>query len=176
MLFLDLTTIRQPETSIARELPADAFAPEEAFRLIAPAVLTGTLHKDEERFRLAGRLATRVEVVCSRCAEPFEVPVDTTFELRYLPQALAGQKDADPDDDPTTTFYSDDRIDLGQIVREQCYLVLPMKPLCRPDCQGLCVQCGINLNTERCSCVQRWQDPRLAVLQSLAPSRTDDDA
>lgn len=175
-MFLDLTTIRQPETSIAREFPADAFAPEVGFRIIAPAVLTGTIHKDEERFRFEGRLSTRVELDCSRCAEPFAVPVATSFELRYLPQALAGQKDADPDDDPTTTFYSDDRIDLGQIVREQCYLALPMKPLCRPDCQGLCVQCGINLNTERCSCDQRWQDPRLAVLQGLAPSRTDDDA
>lgn len=175
-MFLDLTTIRQPETSIARELAADAFAPEDGYRLIAPAVLSGTLYKDEERFRFAGRLTTRVEVECSRCAEPFEVPIDATFEFRYLPQALAGSKDADPDDDPATTFYSDDRIDLGQIVREQCYLALPMKPLCRPDCQGLCPHCGINLNVERCQCVQRWQDPRLAVLQSLATSRTDDDA
>lgn len=175
-MFLDLTTIRQPETPVTREYPAETFAPEEEFRLIAPAVLTGTLHKDDERFRLAGRVSTRVSLDCSRCAEPFDVPVEASFELRYLPQTLAGQKDADPDADPTTTFYSDDRLDLGQIVREQCYLVLPMKPLCRPDCQGLCVQCGINLNAERCSCVQRWHDPRLAVLQSLAPSRTDDDA
>ena len=50
-----------------------------------------------------------------------------------------------------------------------------MKPLCTPDCQGLCPQCGINLNTERCSCAPAWQDPRFAVLQSLA-SRTDHDA
>jgi uncharacterized protein len=176
MLFLDLTAIRQPETAIERVFPPDAFPPEDAFRLVAPAVLSATLHKDEDRFQLRGQLTTTLELTCSRCAEPFLLPVDSSVELRFLPQALAGQRDADPDDDPTTAFYADDRIDLGQVVREQCYLAIPMKPLCTPDCKGLCPQCGINLNNERCDCVTRWQDPRLAVLQSIAVSRTDDDA
>jgi uncharacterized protein len=61
------------------------------------------------------------------------------------------------------------------MVREQCYLAIPMKPLCRPDCQGLCPVCGTNLNIERCQCNPQWQDPRLAVLQTLVP-RTNDDA
>ena len=51
-----------------------------------------------------------------------------------------------------------------------------MKPLCRPDCQGLCAMCGTNLNVERCSCEPRWVDPRLAVLQALVSPRTNDDA
>ncbi len=104
------------------------------------------------------------------------MPVDAPLDLRYLPQAFAGSKDEDPDDDPTTTFYSDDQIDLGQMVREQCYLAIPMKPLCRADCQGLCAICGTNLNLERCSCEPRWVDPRLAALQTLVSPRTNDDA
>jgi uncharacterized protein len=175
-MFLDLTTIRQPDTTVDRVFPADAFPAEDAFHLAAPAALTATLHKDEDRVQLRGHVATTLELVCSRCAEPFALPVDAAFELRYLPQELAGHRDADPDDDPTTAFYADDRIDLGQVVREQCYLAIPMKPLCAADCKGLCPQCGINLNIERCQCVTRWQDPRLAVLQSLTASRTDDDA
>lgn len=174
-MFLDLTAVRQPETSIARTVAPEAFTPDEAFRLAAPAAIAAVLHKDDDRFRLVGRLTTTIELTCSRCAEPFTMPVGAAFELRFLPQALAGNKDVDPDDDPTTTFYTDDRIDLGQVVREQCYLALPMKPLCTPDCQGLCPQCGTNLNTERCACAPTWQDPRLAVLQSLT-SRTNDDA
>lgn len=175
-MFLDLTAIRQPETPLDRTFAADAFAPEADFRIVAPAHLVATLHKDEDRFRLTGRATTEVELACSRCAEPFRMTVDGAFELRFLPQALAGNKDEDPDDDPTTAFYADDRIDLGQVVREQCYLAIPMKPLCTPDCQGLCAQCGINLNTERCQCAPQWQDPRLAVLQTLAPVRKNDDA
>jgi len=173
---LDLTTVRTPETPLDREFGPEAFAAEDGFRLIAPARLTAVLHKDDDRYRLVGRLATRMELRCSRCLEPFAVPVDAPLELRYLPQALAGSKDDDPDDDPTTTFYSDDQIDLDQIVREQCYLAIPMKPLCRADCQGLCAMCGTNLNLERCSCEPRWVDPRLAVLQTLVSPRTDDDA
>lgn len=174
-MLLDLTAIRLPETPVDRAVPAEAFA-DDAYRAIAPAHVVATLHKDEDRYRLEGRVSTEVELDCSRCAEPFRLPVDGTFTLRYLPQALAGNKDADPESDPTTAFYADDRIDLGQMVREQVYLAIPMKPLCTPDCQGLCPQCGINLNTERCQCAPQWQDPRLAVLQTLASARTNDDA
>lgn len=175
-MFLDLTTIRQPETAVDRTFAPEAFPADDAFRIIAPARLAATLQKEDDRARLAGRVTTAVELSCSRCAEPFGMPVDAAFDLRYLPQVLAGDKVADPDDDPTTAFYVDDRIDLGQVVREQCYLAIPMKPLCTPECQGLCTQCGINLNTERCQCAPTWQDPRLAVLQTLASVRTNDDA
>lgn len=175
-MFLDLTVIRFPETPVDRTIAAEAFAPDDAFRLVAPAQLVATLHKDDDRYRLEGRVTTELELECSRCAEPYRMPVDSAFELRFLPQALAGSKTDDPDTDPTIAFYADDRIDLGQVVREQCYLAIPMKPLCTPDCQGLCVQCGTNLNTERCQCAPQWQDPRLAVLQSLASVRTNDDA
>jgi uncharacterized protein len=175
-MFLDLTQIRQPETHVARDYPTGAFTGDDGFRVIAPVTLAAELHKDDDRFRLVGRLTARLELACSRCLEPFEVPVDAAIDLRYLPQALAGNRDEDPDHDPSTTFYSDDRIDLGQMVQEQCYLALPMKPLCRADCQGLCPMCGINLNHERCGCQPRWVDPRLAALQALVSPRTNDDA
>jgi uncharacterized protein len=174
-MFLDLTAIRQPETAIDRTLPVEALPAEDAYRLVVPAVLSGTLLKDEDRFRLQGRVTTRVELECSRCAEPFTMPVDAVIDLRFLPQALAGDKVADPDDDPSTTFYSDDRLDLGQVVREQCYLAIPMKPLCTSECRGLCGHCGLNLNTGQCQCAPQWRDPRLAVLESLTV-RADDDA
>jgi uncharacterized protein len=173
---LDLTHVRTPETPVDRTFAPEAFASEDGFRLIEPARLVAVLHKDADRYRLVGRLTTRLEVPCSRCLEPFTVAVDAPLDLRYLPQALAGNRDEDPDDDPTTTFYTDDRIDLAQVVREQCYLALPMKPLCKDDCQGLCPMCGTNLNHERCSCQQTWVDPRLAALQALVSPRTNDDA
>jgi uncharacterized protein len=175
-MFLDLTQIRQPETPVVREYPAEAFANEDGYRVVEAVRLSATVHKDDTRFRVEGRLHTQLELDCSRCVEPLVVPVDTAFDLRFLPQTLADDREVDPDKDPSTTFYSDDRIDLGQIVREQCYLTLPMKPLCRPDCKGLCPMCGTNLNTERCDCDPRWVDPRLAGLQALISPRTNDDA
>ena len=60
--------------------------------------------------------------------------------------------------------YRDDKIDLGEVVREQLYLALPMKPLCQEDCKGLCPVCGVNRNRETCTCQQEWVDPRMAAL------------
>ena len=79
-------------------------------------------------------------------------------------------------DDTAATFYRDDEIDLGELMREQFYLALPMKPLCRPDCKGLCPQCGTSLNTDTCQCEPRWEDPRLAGLKALMSDRKTDDA
>ena len=56
-------------------------------------------------------------------------------------------------------------IDLGEVMREQFYLALPMKPLCREDCQGLCPVCGINRNRETCTCQAEWVDPRLEAVR-----------
>jgi uncharacterized protein len=56
-------------------------------------------------------------------------------------------------------------------MREQFYLVLPMKPLCQEGCRGLCVQCGTNLNSASCECAPVWEDPRLAPLKGLGKTR-----
>jgi uncharacterized protein len=97
------------------------------------------------------------------------VPVDTTFDLLFLPASVnTGPDDQEvADDDLGVSFYTDDVIDLRQLVREQCYLALPMKPLCREDCKGLCPVCGINRNREACSCDTAWVDPRFDALRKL---------
>ena len=74
-----------------------------------------------------------------------------------------------------TAFYQDGVIDLRQLVREQIFLMLPMKPLCQESCAGLCPVCGTNLNTGSCECSPEWEDPRLAPLKALA-RKSDTDA
>jgi len=61
----------------------------------------------------------------------------------------------------------DGKADLVQLVSEQIYLALPLKPLCREGCKGLCPHCGVNRNEESCDCKEAWIDPRLAPLQQL---------
>jgi uncharacterized protein len=97
------------------------------------------------------------------------VPVDTTFDLLFLPAvANTGGDDQEvAEDDLGVSFYKDDAIDLRQVIREQFYLSLPMKPLCRDDCKGLCPVCGINRNREVCSCESAWVDPRFDALRKL---------
>ena len=77
------------------------------------------------------------------------------------------------DEDLDTAFYRDHVLDLAEMLREQFYLALPMQPLCRPDCQGLCPTCGIDRNVETCQCKTEWMDPRLSVLKTLVTRKTD---
>lgn len=170
-MLLDLTRIRKSNDDLDRTLqPADLSQEGEAYRVVAPVRLICGVHKDHTRFRLTGTVKGEMELDCSRCLEPFRVPVDLRFDHLYLPhtEASAVVEQEVEDDDLETSYYQDDQIDLGELVREQFYLTLPMKPLCIEDCKGLCPQCGTNLNLSVCGCKQVWEDPRLAALKSMS--------
>ena len=168
-MILDLSHIRQPETEVSRRYEPQAFAGRaNQFQVVAPVTLDLRVHKDRARFRLVGTVATELELSCSRCLESFRLPVDAAFDVRYLPQSEnTGEEREIEDDDLTDAFYRDETIDLGQLMEEQFYLALPMKPLCREACKGLCPGCGTNWNDASCECQVRWEDPRLAGLKAL---------
>jgi len=67
----------------------------------------------------------------------------------------------------------DGMIDLAPLVRELSLLSVPIKVLCRPDCQGLCQECGANLNLGECGCATDDIDPRFAVLEALLKNEQD---
>jgi uncharacterized protein len=167
---LDLTRYRQPLTPFARTFqPEEVDADLDTYRVASPVELAFDIHKDKDKFRLVGRVRAELELTCSRCVEPYRFPVDAEFDQRYLPASDASTT-ADTvveQDDLETSYYENDQIDLSELMREQFYLALPMKPLCREDCKGLCAQCGTNLNTGTCDCAPVWEDPRLAALKQL---------
>src|ERR1044071_1323862 len=169
MLALNLNKIRTAEERFEAVYTPEQFGQESDFRIAAPTALAFDIFKDKQQFRLVGSVKTTLELPCSRCLEPFTLPVDQTFDLRYQPHAQntgEGEREIE-EDDLTTACYENDEIDLGQLMREQFYLALPMKPLCRADCQGLCSVCGTNLNKGACSCKREWEDPRFAALKKL---------
>jgi uncharacterized protein len=168
-MLLDLSNIRSADERFEHRYSPDAFPREDGFSIIEPVSLAFDIHKDKSHFQLAGTVRATLELSCSRCLEPFAWPVDATFDLRYQPQSQnvgEGEREIE-EDDLATAFYEDDTIDLGQLMREQFYLSLPMKPLCREDCQGLCPLCGMNLNRATCGCARGWDDPRMAALKAL---------
>jgi uncharacterized protein len=171
-----VTTAEIPlrRTFVAADLVADG----DEVRPVGETRFEGVLQKRDQRFRLKGRLQATLELSCARCAEPFAWPVEAEVDLTYLPQPSATAKPADPDlelsdEDLSTAYYHDHLLDLGEMVREQFYLALPMQPLHSDACRGLCPHCGTNLNTGTCACEVRWQDPRLAPLQALLRSPED---
>jgi uncharacterized protein len=169
-LLLDVGQMRDPEARIERTFAAGVLPADPTIcRIGAPVALSVTVRKDRMQYRLLGRVRTAIELTCSRCLEGFVMKVDEAFDVLYLPHAADGPGDERmvEDDDLSTAFYEDNVIDLGQLMQEQCYLAVPMKPLCKEDCRGLCPQCGTNFNTGSCECRTTWVDPRLAVLDQL---------
>jgi uncharacterized protein len=169
MLALNLARIRTPHERFEQTYAPGQLESTDDFRVVEPVSLAFDIAKDNQQFRLVGTVRTALEMPCSRCLEPFIMPLDQAFDLRYQPHAQnsgEGEREIE-EDDLTTAFYENDEIDLGHLMREQFYLALPMKPLCRADCQGLCPVCGTNLNKGTCSCKREWEDPRLAALKKL---------
>ncbi len=168
---LDLSKIRTPHERFEQVYPPEAFASGsgDEFQVASPVTLAFEIFKDKNTFRLVGKTETTLDVPCSRCLEPMIVPVEASFDLRYQPHSTnvgEGEKEIE-EDDLTTAFYQNDEIDLEQLMREQFYLALPMKPLCSEGCRGLCPVCGTNLNKGGCDCKREWEDPRLAALKEL---------
>jgi DUF177 domain-containing protein len=169
-MLLDLSRFRSGEDHLERRYaPADFGGGEEGFRIVGPVEFVADLRKDSQKVRLTGRVRTTLECDCSRCLEPFAVPVDAGFDLILLPAAAnsgEGEREVEGDD-LGVSFYDKDVIDLGDVMREQFYLALPMKPLCGEECRGLCPVCGVNRNRETCSCQTTWVDPRMEQLRKL---------
>ena len=167
---LDVSRIRTAHEHYEKAYRPEAFATDQdVFHVVQPATLSFDIDKDKARLRLSGRVQTTLELICSRCVEMFTMPVDASFDLRYSPRtenAGEGEREIE-EDDLSDAFYDDESIDLRQLMREQFYLAVPMKPLCREGCLGLCVVCGTNRNRGTCACRHEWDDPRLAVLKDF---------
>ena len=172
---LDLTRYRQPVGHFARTFqPSELGVDLDAYQIVTPVELEVDIQKDKDKFRLVGRVRTDLELSCSRCLDPYRFPIDAAFDQRYLPssQATTEAEREIEENDLETSYYSEDQIDLNELMREQFYLALPMKPLCLEGCKGLCVQCGTNLNIGTCDCAPVWEDARLAALKALKGRET----
>ena len=117
-----------------------------------------------------GEASTRVKVPCARCGTEFSLTVEASWETTYRrgPEGSAGTVGIGEDGETEWTFFEGSAIDVTPDVIQALSLALPMKPLCRPYCRGLCPVCGQNLNEGSCSCETQTVDPRWAALQDYA--------
>jgi uncharacterized protein len=125
------------------------------------------VNKDGDEVDVLGQIRASVPQTCGRCAESFTCPVTAEVSLRFAPKPARADNTELGRDDLDTDFYTDDQIDLDRVIENETTLALPMKPLCHPDCRGLCLVCGANRNVAPCTCAERPPDPRLADLKTL---------
>ena len=146
---------------------------EDSFTLMPGARLRGRLERgDDESIHLRGHLSARLFLQCGRCLESFELPVEQELDLFYLAHQAAHEQEEEEeveltDREVVVAYYAGRELDLGEALREQLFLSLPMKRVCRPDCAGLCPSCGINRNQATCACVVVDADARLSPLKDL---------
>lgn len=125
-------------------------------------VATAHVMRQEEGALIRGHLSGSVLIACDRCAEPYELDVDVSFDEYESKDAEAeGEERRIVSDKGVLT------LNMGEVLWEQLMLTLPMKPLCDKGCKGICPQCGTNLNQGQCTCVKDEGDSRLAVLRGL---------
>ncbi len=116
--------------------------------------------------RVAGHLQGNLSMTCCRCSKTIFRSVEKDFLVDYWPDPAFGEGEELRlnYDDLDVGFYHGDSFDLSAVISEQIVLEVPMKPVCREDCKGLCSQCGADLNLGPCSCGRDQVDPRLAAL------------
>jgi uncharacterized protein len=114
-------------------------------------------------------LNTEVELTCSRCLELFRYPLTLKITEEYFPtvDVVSGTPLAIPDELGSFTIDENHELDLTEAVHQYALLAVPMKPLCRQDCAGLCPVCGQNLNLGECQCLPQEADPRWAKLRQI---------
>lgn len=123
-----------------------------------------------------GHLETEVELDCSRCLEPFRCLLALDIEEEYSPtiDVTSGLPLTLPEEPGTFTTDRQHTLDLTEAVRQHAVMAIPMKPLCREACRGLCPECGANLNLGECKCRRREADPRwVRLLERSQPGNEE---
>ncbi len=117
-------------------------------------------------FYLKGFLSYTQRLACDRCLKEITKPVESPLELlilTYLEKPAAEEQELQ-ETDMSVIHLEGEELNMAQIFVEQLQLNVPMKPLCRPDCVGLCPQCGADRNEQTCDCSEPAADPRWAAL------------
>lgn len=115
---------------------------------------------------VTGRVRAPWTGECRRCLRPLEGLLDVDVRELYRPRTA---RPAGGDDDEETYPLTGEHLDLEPLVRDALLLELPLAPLCRPDCAGLCPTCGADRNQGDCGCPPPGGDPRWAALDALQP-------
>ena len=108
------------------------------------------------------KLETQVKLTCSRCISEFEYLSSLIMEEESFPTVdpMTGRK-TEPSEEAEGVIHLDDQhvLDMSEVVRQYVLTEVPIKPLCREECLGLCQECGSNLNEEKCRCDSASVDP-----------------
>lgn len=165
---MDLNELeREGALRIRTEVPGDAelwgeadlpFAPDTGLGVDLNATMAGT-----GKVLVRGDLRGRFRRACRRCLDEVEQEFEQEMTVLYVPP-----EEADEEDEEIRALEPRGHLlDVSDAVREEVILGAPRYAVCDPECQGLCPNCGVNLNDNDCDCTLEEPDPRWDALREL---------
>ena len=177
MLSYNVASLLRSAPGTSRKYPVENLELEIAddLRLAQPIEGEVSLSRTGRSIIARAHLSTAIEGYCSRCVKPVLAPIDVDIEEEALPSIdINTGLPLNQADEPDALRLDDHHeLDLGEPIREAISLAEPISMLCRPDCRGLCLVCGVDLNTiTEHEHAEDVVDPRLAALAEWR-DRTD---
>jgi uncharacterized protein len=126
----------------------------DAVRFVSPALYELVIRKNGDVISVKGPVTCTLGLMCGKCLEQFGLPVEAFVDIELAPRTLMPSESEVElkGEDLDTYYYEGDEVDLDPFVYEEIMLNVPIKPVCRDDCKGLCETCGGNRNIEDCHC------------------------
>ena len=157
--------------------PAEAFpalleaAREEGLSFPAPIGMDLLVQRISSFVEVSGQLSATVRIPCARCLAPYDHALSVDFTATYTDVPPADEEtdeEVELSPDLMDLFYfRGTELDIHEAVQEQILLSLPLQPLCREDCKGLCPRCGTDLNLGSCQCAGKTENSSFAALKHL---------
>ena len=136
-----------------------------------------TMLRTEAGIWVSARLDSGVTSTCGRCLTEYVQPVHMAIEEEFLLEAgpYTRTRARRPEDEDQYFYVGTDHVlDLTDAARQYATLNMPMKPVCREDCSGMCVKCGTSLNEATCRCDKAPASARWAALSTLVSGGEQD--
>lgn len=136
---------------------------------LTPITAHMTIERSQRGVLIFGDMETRLQMICSRCLREFEYPIHLDIDLTLVRDLEEVTRERElKREELDLNYYEGRELETTDILREQLALEIPIKPLCRSDCKGLCPRCGADLNIGECRCPKEGDiDPRFARLKEF---------
>ncbi len=176
-LVVRIVDLRDKAVEISEEFPASRFpllsemVEGGELAITSPLRVEATAAWEFDHIRVKGLVSAGVRYACSRCLAGYDDRLSSAFVL-FFTRSSADKEPPDEevelsDVDLVSVTFQGDEIDLAPVVEEQFISELPMKPLCREECRGLCGSCGADLNDGDCGCGGSSAAHPFGVLRNL---------
>ena len=151
---LNIFSLKKGKSTVKIDIPPEKLDIQDAVKKRVKGELV--IEKRGNIIEIQGVIHYTLRLTCARCLEEFDKNVDEKIHLllRKGKERILKEKEL-TDEDIDTVYIMGDAFDLSPEIRDMILLSIPIKPLCKEDCKGLCPVCGKNLNKGPCEHVKK---------------------